>query len=447
MNFDLSKVMQDANSVTSSISEGGNSSSNQRKLIYPQPGVLKVRLLFNNASQSVMRKVDRHTVNGKKTACLQQYGQDCPLCKTISDITNAKGLDLWKLKRTTRGIAFAEYIESDYKWDKPEYEPQRGEIVLLMFPWTIYTDLNRLISGAGQHLYSLVASNVGGIFKISRWTENKQVKYKAEIDPFINNHQTRATDEEYNKLIMELESLNELIIPHELNDDLVSAARAMADGLNQEYLSPQVLQPNVGNAGMGLGQFNSQIPGAVPQQFSGQVPSQQFSNQQQFTNPSQTFPGQVPPAVPQQQFGAQGIVTNQQLSPAVDPAQQFAQQQQFSNQQSNMNSQTPQTDPAQSANATNEPLTYTDPSTNITYVQVNGSWVVKPDAPGVSLVGGANTQDQNTVPTQDDNPAPQETTVDNSDKPACFGQHGSPAINPNQCLMCPAEALCVSSKQ
>lgn len=264
--FDLSSVLAQAAQVTKEQEENDNSGM---KLIYPQAGVMKVRLLFNNASQTVMRKFERHTVNGTKVPCLTQYGQECPVCKTLDNIQNVKGVDLWKYKRTTRGIAYAEYIESDYKWDKPTDAPAKGEIIILMFPWTLYTDFNRLISSAGQQIYSLIASNVGGVFKISRWTEKGQTKYRAEIDPFDNQHQTRATEEEYNKLIMELPSLNEKFVPMELNENTVKSANALADQLNTEYLTPQVVQPNVGQAGQPLGGF---VPQSAPTPMAPPTP-------------------------------------------------------------------------------------------------------------------------------------------------------------------------------
>ena len=264
--FDLTSVLAQAAQVTQQQEENSNGGM---KLIYPQSGTLKVRLLYNNAAGVVMRKFERHTINKQKVTCLQNYGMDCPVCKMIDNIQNATGADLWQMKRTTRGIAYAEYIDSDYKWDDPKNAPSKGEIVILMFPWTIYTDLNRLISSAGQNIYSLIASNVGGVFKISRWSENKQIKYRAEIDPFDQQHQTRGSEEEFQKLLMDLPSLNDKFVPVEPNDNIIKAAQSMADELNNEYLAPRVQQPSFGQTGMNLsamaGGVVNQIP-SYPQQ-------------------------------------------------------------------------------------------------------------------------------------------------------------------------------------
>lgn len=260
--IDLGNVLAQAAQVTQEQSEKDNAGN--MKLVYPQNGELKVRLLYNQPSGVVMRKFERHKINGSQITCLTNYGQECPVCKMLDNIQNVKGADLWQLKRTTRGIAYAEFIEANYRWDNPQDAPAKGEIVLLMFPWTVYTDLNRLINSAGQNIYNLIASNVGGVFKISRWVEKGQTKYRAEIDPFDQNHQTCPTEEEYQKLIMELPSLNEKFVPIEINDNIIKAAKNCADELNAEYLSPNVYQPNVGNAGSNLGGYAAPAAPSTP---------------------------------------------------------------------------------------------------------------------------------------------------------------------------------------
>lgn len=261
--FDLSQVLAQANQVSEESSNGGGSNE---KLIYPQDGKLNIRILFNPKSQVVIRKFERHTVNGTKVPCLASYGTDCPVCKVLGDIKNAKGVDLWQFARKSRGICYAEYVSSDYKWEKPEYEPKSGEIIMLMFPWTVYQDLNRLISSAGENLASLVASNTGFVISIEKYTENKQVKYKTAIDPFNTSHQTRPTDQEYNDLLMSLDSLNDKFVPSVISDDIVAKAKEVAEQLSREYLNPvQATQPNLGQPGANLGGMMGQPSMGVPQ--------------------------------------------------------------------------------------------------------------------------------------------------------------------------------------
>lgn len=315
-NYDLSSVLANAAKVAQDSSESNN--ENSIKIVYPQDGVMKLRLIFNNASGAVMRKFERHVINDSKVPCLTMYGQECPICKALDNISSAKGLDLWKLKRTTRGIAYAEYIESDYKWADPKYEPKRGEIVLFMFPWTIYTDLNRLISSAGQNVYSLICSNVGGIFKISRWSEKGQIKYRAEIDPFETNHQTRPTDDEYEALIRDNPSLNDRICPSTLTEDIVKQARDLADQLNREYLSSSVVQPNVGQSAQTLAQVAApQIPNQNPSVYVDPTTETVYDNINgqwvpRISKPVNPIP--QPPVAPQQPIPSQPAINQGQPS-------------------------------------------------------------------------------------------------------------------------------------
>lgn len=295
---DLSSVLAQAAQVTQEQEEKGDGSG--LKLVYPQNGTLKFRLLYNQKSGVAMRKFERHKINGNQVVCLTNYGQACPICQMLDNISNAKGVDLWQLKRITRGIAYAEFIEADYRWDNPQNAPTKGEIILLMFPWSVYTDLNRLLNSAGQNIYSLIASNVGGVFKITRYVEGRQTKYRTEIDPFDNQHQTRPTEEEYAKLLTDLPSLNEKFVPMDLSDKIIKAAQTTADELNREYLSPQVYQPNVGTAGQNLGGMAPPTPPAAPQSYTDPNTGITYDliNNQWIPRQTQPTPPPVPPTPP-----------------------------------------------------------------------------------------------------------------------------------------------------
>lgn len=265
MAFDVTGVLANAAKVTQEVQESNNY-GNKYKLIYPQEGTLKVRLLFNNASGTVLRKIRRHKINNQQIPCMREYdNHECPICKILSDIKNAKGQDLWQLASSTRGIAYAEYVESNYRWDKPEHEPQTGEIVMLMFPWSVYSELNQLISSAGENIYGLIASNEGGLFVIERYKENNFTKYRTSIDPFVHNHKTRATEQEYEELILNLPNLNEQFMPIELDEKDLNKAKTAAEELSRTYLvaSPQGVQAPTQPAGQPLA--NQVTPPPVPQ--------------------------------------------------------------------------------------------------------------------------------------------------------------------------------------
>jgi hypothetical protein len=283
--IDLSSVLAQATQETK---EAVESSGDSYKLVYPQTGEMTVRLIYNNQSGILMRKFERHTINGHKITCLSNFdNQECPVCKAINNIKNVTGSDLWQLKRKTRGIAYAEYIASNYKWSDPKYEPKSREIVLLMFPWTVYQDFNRLISSAGQNIYSLIGSNVGGVFKISCWTENNQIKYRVDIDPFNQSHQTCDTDDEYNKLMMTLPSLNEKFVPLTITDEIINAANAAADEITQEYLGTRTVKPELGSSGTNLAQavqpqvapaVSAPAPVSTPQTYEDPVTHMKYIN-------------------------------------------------------------------------------------------------------------------------------------------------------------------------
>lgn len=243
MSFDLSQVMQQAMSVKDKQDNQGSNGGNNLKLIYPQAGDLKVKLLFNPKSSVVTRLIGRHNVNGTKVPCLGEYALECPICKTLTSIESAKGIDLWKFKKQARGLAFAQYIDSNYSWDKPENKPAEGEIVLLMFPWTVYQAINRMIAEAGQMAGQIVAMNEGKVVKISRWVENNQTKYAAGIDTWAQPFKSCGSDQEFEEMLNGLDSLNDKIMPIACTDDILKQAKELSEQLTRDYLSGSVVNP------------------------------------------------------------------------------------------------------------------------------------------------------------------------------------------------------------
>ena len=93
MGFDLSSLINQATQFTE------NQQNNQNggpKLVYPGPGTLKVKLLYNPKSNLVARQIKRHKVENASATCLGTYGMECPICKSVANIKNATGVDLWK---------------------------------------------------------------------------------------------------------------------------------------------------------------------------------------------------------------------------------------------------------------------------------------------------------------------------------------------------------------
>lgn len=299
--FDLSQVMNQA----VQIKEKSNNNNNEGpRLVYPGQGVLKVKLLFNPGSGLVSRRVVRHNVAGTKVPCLGELGHTCPICQTMTAIQNSKGLDLWQMKASTRGISYAQYVGSEgYDWGQSG-APQVGELILLMYPWTIYAEINRIIADAGQQAEVIVAKNTGKILKISRWVEGNQTKYKAELDALGGDYQSFPTDDEFNKFLMNTPNLNDnKMMPTAVSDTLLAQAKDISEQLHAQYLGQVVLNPG------------------APQQQAPQQPVYTPNYQQQQSAPQYTPTYQPGGPVQQQQAPAQ---------PQQQDQQQYQQHSQYS---------------------------------------------------------------------------------------------------------------------
>ncbi|AWD93072.1 hypothetical protein HSE3_gp120 [Bacillus phage vB_BceM-HSE3] len=438
MSFDLSKVLQSSAEVAKKQEEGGNQDGNKRmKLLYPQNGEVKFKLLFNPASQSVLRQIRRHKIEGTNSICLQNYGIECPMCKKVTEINAAKGTDLWQLKANTRGIAFAQFISSNYPPSQDEQNQYKeGEILKLMFPWTVYKDLQVIINSAGANAKSIIAENKGKIIKITRYLENSQTKYRVEVDAF-GEYQSFPTDEEYMKALTDLPSLNEQIVPAQANDNINATAHEVANKLHQKYLfdmqNPQ-----------GHGQFTQ-----FGQNPNPPFPGQQGMNQGQGMNHS----GAQPPAWTNPNQGQQGGFNQPQGQQGFNQQPQFNQPQGQGQQGFNQGNQG-----FQPNQPVNNPTFQPNQQPNNQGAQGNpqgmNPWDNQQQQGSQENVAwdptggqGQGTQ-SNQQPAQTSQPAtppPGNTGATESGMPACFGQHGT--VDQNQCLICPHEVECMAKNQ
>ena len=286
MAFDLSSVLNQAQEVANQ--SYSNSEGNPR-LVYPGMGILKVKLLYNPKSNLVSRLIKRHKVGNSNYTCLGMYGQDCPICKINESIKNATGMDMWKFNPKNRGISYAQYVGSDnYTWDGEP--PKVGELILLMYPWTVYQDINRLISTAGVHAEELIAKNEGKVINITHYRENSQEKYKCEIDAFADTFKTCDNDQDFENFINNLPDLNETIVPSTLNETTLKSVTEASEALAREYLRGT---QNSMNGGFNSTQLN-------PQNNVVTVGNQQYVNVNgQLLPIMNTSVQNVPPVVPQ----------------------------------------------------------------------------------------------------------------------------------------------------
>ena len=236
MAFDLSSVIEQANNAIN----GSESKGNKYALFYPGVGTSTVKLLFNPKSNSLFRLINRHEwMDKQKVPCLKTFGKDveCPICKAIQDVKNSKGIDLARHKSKVRGIAFAHLVSVDYP-QTGKFAPSEGDVVLFMFPWTVYTALSQVIADSQsnpQQLEQLVAKNEGYGFSIRHTEDNK---YTVMLSPF-KQYKTCSSDEEFEKLLKGLDSLNDLIVPASIDsmtEDQMNKVKQVANEITMKYL-------------------------------------------------------------------------------------------------------------------------------------------------------------------------------------------------------------------
>jgi hypothetical protein len=275
MAFDFNSVIQEAQNA---IKNSGGGEGYKYQLVYPNVGNLTVKLLFNPKSNLVKRAINRHTIGEDKIACMKTYGQDCPICKVLEDAQNARGIDLGKMRSVVRGISLAQYVESDYKIDKVK----PGDIILLMYPWTVYKDISTILSQAKteQEIASLIASNEGFLFTITRGTDNK---YSTQVNPF-KKYKSANSDDEFMAMLNSLDDLNTMVLSNPISEEALKDVREVAQELTNTYLvsrTPQYQRPAGEQMPMSFGSFaQPQQPAYNPaptqqQNYQSQAPAQQ----------------------------------------------------------------------------------------------------------------------------------------------------------------------------
>lgn len=339
MGFNFENVVANANKAL----QGGGEGSYKYKLVYPGVGTLCVKLLFNPKSNSVLRLINRHQIGDDKIPCLKTYGQECPICSMITNIENARAVDLGRMSSKVRGISFAQVVSADYKLPDGV---NAGDVVLLMYPWTVYKDISQQISQAKspQELESLIASNKGFTFNIIRGADNK---YTTQINPF-NQYQTSQDDNAFMDLLNNMESLKDQILPDPITDTLMKDVNDVTMELQQQYLAPKgpqyvpnpVAQQSTSMTGM-LGQMGSFNPNA--------------NQQYQQSTPAPAVP--TPPTVPNNNPATPNLPWNNPV-PQSQPMQQASQNQQnqFAGSMNPPQTAAPTT-PAQSQPATQQSFT------------------------------------------------------------------------------------------
>lgn len=234
--MDFSKVAQEAARVAAS--DTGNSRDFKYRLVYPGEGKLKVRILFNPKSGLVSRLITRHNIEKNKIVCASTYSSrdDCPICQVLKEIKNAGMSYPREYDAKTRAIYFAQYISSDY--EIADGKLNRGDIFMLMLPWTMYRKINKWIADFSEDTAAMTkvfGSREYFAQVIERGKEGTDWEFR--IDPNIV-FESAKTDDEFAQMLEGIDSLNEVMGLHEtITQEEVSAMRTAADGLRDSFLA------------------------------------------------------------------------------------------------------------------------------------------------------------------------------------------------------------------
>lgn len=279
MEFNFAEILKEAQAVANKV-ENNSGASYKHKLVYPQTGTIQVKLLFNTQSNTVKRLVNRHTIDDVKIPCMRTWGQDCPICKMIDQISKATGYDMYKVKSMSRGISMVEYVDSSYKIEGVA----QGDVILLMYPWTVYKDLSSIIAQANtaEGLKKIMASNEGFTININRGTDNK---YSAMINPFATR-KSRGSDAEFEEMLKGIENLNDLVLPESPTDEIKAQVNEAAQALQAKYLggqqqTPVYNQQPQSQPAVNLGNFTQPQPvqpSQQPQPNMNMMPQQNGAN-------------------------------------------------------------------------------------------------------------------------------------------------------------------------
>lgn len=223
-----------------------NSNENsQYKLLYPfYEGKYKVRILYNPKAQVVQRKILRHATTDKKTKvpCLTVFGEDCPVCSAIKEAESVRGDDCGARKKygySVRGICYAQLCDAPNDVFK-EGKISRGDIVMLMYPKTVFNAINNIMIEAGEQLGDIVSENLGHPIVIEN-SKSSNPTYSVQVS--LKKEQMCDTDEQFENILNELPNINEQFVPTHPDDEMRRSAKALADVIKSEFLDMTIVDP------------------------------------------------------------------------------------------------------------------------------------------------------------------------------------------------------------
>lgn len=253
MKFDYNALIQQAKAEMDS-SNGNRNVGTQYPIVYPHvDGKLTLRILFNNKAQCVQRQVIRHETESKeKIPCLQAYGTDCPACNAVKEISDLLGKDSGVFKKygyKARGICYAVIVDHDNTYFTKPNDPKKGDVILFMYPKTVYEKINKIVFEAGENLESVIAKNDGIPVIVTRSTgTNGFPQYDVAVFPYgtrrcFEDDENGLGQDKFDNLLENLPNISEMVMPAQPTEEVLDKNRALADLIRQKYVSSTVVNP------------------------------------------------------------------------------------------------------------------------------------------------------------------------------------------------------------
>lgn len=277
--YDFSSVVQTALNV---VNGKKDATEYAYPLVYPSPGqTIVVKLLFNPKSGQISRLLRRHD----KIACYKTFGIDCPICKIMEQVIDVTGQDPFKRSShsTTRGISFAQFISSTSSVTSNNRTINQGDTILFMYPWSVYTQINALIQAISQSpsgMEKAFCTSDGGLFVQVSVTQD--FKYTTVSIPYMT-FPTGKSNEEYMKMLDEMPSLNEQVLPSTITQEVDAQVKEYVDNIHKQYISPRLPNTNPTPGPVNLGSpeqmiMNPVMNNPVPPQFNTGTPIPNMGN-------------------------------------------------------------------------------------------------------------------------------------------------------------------------
>lgn len=289
----------------------------------------RLKILHNEQVGLPFRSIVRHEfthtiVNGKRfrvnPPCLKQYGTECPVCSVSKNIVDVKGKEVLKdcLKYKQKYISFA-YVEEIT--GHPETDPQKkinpGEIVLMLYPGTVFEKINQIISRCSTDVdynkFFYQNESISFLLSMNPSAAPSDM-YSFMPDPMPGSNVSKVFntpdgDAKFMEMLNSLPSLYDIYLPETVTEDIVSLNREVAEELSKRYLSNNTPDATTANI----------IEGEIKKQEALQQASTVISNQ--VVNPVQPQPQTqaqvIQPTVSAPQAPVQPIINNIQPQQVV----------------------------------------------------------------------------------------------------------------------------------